>query len=707
MVACVFLLKVIKKSVILFFDLIILFESYLMSASSKIVHEKRFNFLPFDFNKHKFTLPYGIPQDVWLNQIQNMAKKQCLNENWPQIERINAWMITAETATFMKWGGLGMVASELPENFNEVFKSGGHQVSIVCPMYVGDTGKKSATLSEGIYTGAEGKSVPVQKIKTFQVNFLKGKDKLHPFKVDVYCGELAGVTYYFMHNDYFFSINPSPKNPSGQGGCYVLNENGIDEVERFAFFSKCVYTLLECITVLPDKSVSTPNILIANDWHSGALSGLTKYFTLAKVYAGRLNAEIAEKIKSIPVVHIVHHMGYQGWDYQNTSRILNSLYEDLATIVFKHAKAVKNSNPRTGHTLIVADTYNQASSNIHLADRVITVSKNYMEEVSKEKSFGFDFRDVLKIRKNYRNFFGIVNGYEKKLISPNAKKIAEINNYFKDTNFKVYDGSNLNIKLQNKQECIRLLSRLAKDEAYKEQVVPLIDLYKFDDISALASEAEKIPFLCMTSRMVEQKGYDVAINAILKISYKYQNSPENFPIFVLGGAGNKDLYSDLMTLKDNAKQICRDFAKRIFVFHGYKDEFAYAVQLAADFYMMPSYFEPCGLTQMEAMAKGSLPIATSTGGLVDTIANHVDGFRTEAFFAGGERVYGTNLMAQHLKNNLNAYEDAVERALRCFYAAPKELRDMQRQAMADDFSWSNPTSGSVYKYFKLFMTGAL
>ena len=678
-----------------------------MSANMVSPREKRFNFLPFDFNKHKFTLPYGIPQNIWLNQIQNMAKRQCLNESWPQLECVNAWMITAETATFMKWGGLGMVASELPENFNTVFGGRGHNISIVCPMYVGDTGKKSATLENNVYTGAEGKSVDVHKIKSFQVPFLKGKDKLHSFNVDVYCGELNGVTYYFMHNEYFFSINPSPKNPSGQGGCYVLNENGIDEVERFAFFSKCVYTLLEAITILPDKKIALPNILIANDWHSGALSGLTKYLTLAKVYAGRLNADIAEKIKNIPVVYIVHHMGYQGWDYQNTSRILNSLYEDLATVVFKHAKAVKNSNPRTGHTLIVSDTYNQASSNIHLADRVITVSKNYMEEVSKEKSFGFDFRDVLKIRKNYRNFYGIVNGYEKRLISPNAKKIAEINAYFKDTNFRVYDDSQINIKLQNKQECIRLLSRLAKDEAYKEQVVPLIDLYKFDDISSLVTEAERIPFICMTSRMVEQKGYDVAINAILKISYKYQNSPENFPIFVLGGAGNKDLYSDLMTLKDNAKQICRDFAKRIFVFHGYKDEFAYAVQLAADFYMMPSYFEPCGLTQMEAMAKGSLPIATSTGGLVDTIADNVDGFRTEAFFAGGERVYGTNLMAQHLKNNLNAYEDALERALRCFYAAPKNLREMQRHAMEDDFSWSEPTKGSVYKYFKLFMTGAL
>jgi glycogen synthase len=378
----------------------------------------------------------------------------------------------------------------------------------------------------------------------------------------------------------------------------------------------------------------------------------------------------------------------------------------LATLVFKNAKAVKNSNPRTQNTLIVSDTYNQAASNMHLADRIITVSKNYMEEVSSDKSFGFDFRDILKIRKNYRNFFGIVNGYEKRLISPNAKKIKEINEYFKVTDFKFYDENSLNIKLHNKRECLKLLSRLATDEKYKEQMIPLIDLYKFDDIASLATEIDKIPVICMTSRMVEQKGYDMAIHAILHIIDRYKNAPDNFPIFILGGAGNKDLYSDLMMLKDNAKQMFRDFAKRIFVFRGYKDEFAYSVQLAADFYMMPSYFEPCGLTQMEAMAKGALPIATSTGGLVDTIEDGVDGFRTEAFFAGGERIYGSNAMAQKLQNNLNAYEAALEKAIRCFYVAPDIMHKMQQKAMQDDFSWSS-ADGSVYKYFKLFKTGLI
>ncbi len=81
---------------------------------------------------------------------------------------------------------------------------------------------------------------------------------------------------------------------------------------------------------------------------------------------------------------------------------------------------------------------------------MVTVSKNYMEEVSKELGFGFDFRDILKIRKDHRNFFGIVNGYEKKQISPNQEKIAGVNDYFREFEFKVFDEHSLDAKIITK-----------------------------------------------------------------------------------------------------------------------------------------------------------------------------------------------------------------------------------------------------------------
>lgn len=615
-------------------------------------------------------------------------------------------MISAETATFMKWGGLGMIASELPEVFNHVFGKNGEQLSVVTPMYLGDTKKKKAAFEGDVYTGTENKKIQLKKIRVITVPFAADRPALHKFKVTVYTGVFNNTNYIFLANDRFFSINPHPDNPSAQDGCYVMNEFGINEVERFAFFSKAVYELLKEIFEGKIKDISRPNVLIANDWHSGALSGLTKYFTKAQIEAQRMSPELAEKMKSLPIVHVAHHLGYQGWDYDNTSRILNSLYENTATLVFKNAKAIKNSNPRATNTLIVSDCYNQASCNFHLADRVVTVSKNYMEEVSKELGFGFDFRDILKIRKDHRNFFGIVNGYEKKLISPNKEKIEGLNTYFQGFDFRVFDENSLEAKNHNKAEFIKLISKIAAYPDYKKSVIPLIDIYKFEDISQSVKNPAETPIFCATSRLVEQKGYDIAAQAILKLIHEFDDFKKELPIFVMGGAGDDTNFAILTHLKDKISQINPKAGERIFVFRGYRDQFAYAVQLASDFYLMPCRFEPCGLTQMEAMAKGALPVAMSTGGLVDTVDDGVNGFRTEVFFTEGRRVYGNNLTAKRLKNNVNAYAETLQKVLDTFYNNPQTITEMKKNAMIKNFGW-DVEDGSLYKYYNLLRFGHL
>lgn len=671
--------------------------------------QNNFKMLPKYFNKKKFNVSYNVVNNKNLAEIQNYSKKQCLGkEPWQEISQVRGWMISAETATFMKWGGLGMIASELPEAFNNTFGGKGESLTVVTPMYLGDTHKKKAYLDGDVYFGSERRSVDVKKIKDIVVPFV-GEKQLAKYKVGVYTGRFGNTDYIFLRNERFFSINLSPENPSAQDGCYVLNEFGINEVERFAFFSKAVYILVRDICRLQVKNIAEPNILVANDWHSGALSGLMKYFTIAQQEAGIMSSVLAERLKHIPIVHIAHHLGYQGWDYENTSKILNSLYENMATIVFKNAKAIKNSNPRATNTLIVHDCYNQASSNFHLADRVVTVSKNYMEEVSKELGFGLDFRDILKMRKDHRNFFGIVNGYDKKLISPNAEKISAVNRYFEGFEFSCFDENHPEGKLKNKKEFIRLLSKIAKDVDYKQKVIPLVDIYKFQDIEKSVKNIERVPVFCATSRMVEQKGYDIAAQAMIKLCKdikKEDYADVELPIFILGGAGDIGYFKILTDLKDKIAEINPKAAERIFVFRGYRDEFAYAIQLAADFYMMPCRFEPCGLTQMEAMAKGTLPVAMSTGGLVDTIDDGIDGFRTEVFFTEKRRVYGSNLTAQRLKNNVNAYAETLDKALRAFYQQPDLIKKMQANAMRKDFSW-DVQNGSVYKYYNLFHLGHL
>lgn len=662
-------------------------------------------FLPSTFNKKKFSLTFSVPSTPHTLELQNCGRNQVFGKNpWPQISSINGWMLSAETATFMKAGGLGMIASELPDIFNLKFGDKKENIKVVTPMYLGDTGKKKAELIDDVYHGAEHCEVKVKKIEDIIVPFITNPDgeTFTDYKVTIYSGHFENTDYLFLACDHFFNIDPSKKNPPAQDGCYILNKNNVNEVERFAFFSKTVYTMISTWLGTP----KCPNVIIANDWHSGAISGLTKYLPLALAEKELIDEATCDKLRSIPIVHIAHHLGYQGWDYENTARILNSLYGENTAYVFKNAKAIKNSNHRTTNTLIVHDCYNQASCNFHLADRVITVSKNYMEEVSKELGFGYDFRDILKIRKDHRTFFGIVNGYNKNLISPNADKIKCINEYFGDTDFKTYSDKSLDNKLNNKREFIKLLSRIAQDKSYKEKIIPLINAYKFKDIMSSISNIAKVPVVCATSRLVEQKGYDVAAAAISRWIQKYSEDEFEMPIFILGGAGNIELFEDLQKLKDNITKINPIAGARIFVFHGYKDQFAYAAQLASDFYLMPCRFEPCGLTQMEAMAKGALPIAMSTGGLVDTIDDHVDGFRTEVFFSEGRHVYGPNISARRLKNNTNAYTETLENALLTFYEMPNLVAEMQRNAMRKDFSW-DVEGGSLEKYHTLLTTGSI
>ena len=223
-------------------------------------------------------------------------------------------MISAETATFMKWGGLGMVASELAESFNACFGENGHFCTVVTPLYLGNTGKKKASLENGVYCGAENNCVKIELLGKIPVKFMNEREKMVKNQVEIFSGEFNGVRYIFLACNRYFSINPHKDNPPAQDGCYILNEFHIDEVERFAFFSKAVFCLLENICKKKIKSISLPNSLIANDWHSGAIAGLTRYFTSAQQLCGNIDDKTAETLKNIPIIHIAHHLGYQGWD---------------------------------------------------------------------------------------------------------------------------------------------------------------------------------------------------------------------------------------------------------------------------------------------------------------------------------------------------------------------------------------------------------
>jgi starch synthase len=111
---------------------------------------------------------------------------------------------------------------------------------------------------------------------------------------------------------------------------------------------------------------------------------------------------------------------------------------------------------------------------------------------------------------------------------------------------------------------------------------------------------------------------------------------------------------------------------------GFNEDLAHAIEAGADVFLMPSRFEPCGLNQMYSQRYGTLPVARATGGLVDTIADGETGF-----------------LFKHAESA--ALLAAVRRALEA-YALPSRWRELQRAAMARDFSWA----GAARQYAALY-----
>lgn len=166
------------------------------------------------------------------------------------------------------------------------------------------------------------------------------------------------------------------------------------------------------------------------------------------------------------------------------------------------------------------------------------------------------------------------------------------------------------------------------------------------------------PLFAIISRLVHQKGVDLAIEAAETIV-------ANGGQLVVTGQGDP-------RLEDGMRDLAQRHRGNVGVRIGFDRSEARAMFAGSDFLLMPSRFEPCGLSQMYAQKFGSLPIAHRTGGLADTISDGQTGFLFGAPTAGG----------------LNM---AVKRAFEAFVSASRfEL--MRRAAMAMKFGWDHSAS---------------
>lgn len=182
-------------------------------------------------------------------------------------------------------------------------------------------------------------------------------------------------------------------------------------------------------------------------------------------------------------------------------------------------------------------------------------------------------------------------------------------------------------------------------------------------------EATTDPLIVMVTRLVEQKGVDLAFEAARFLDGMRAR------MIVLGSGERR--------LADWGRWLQGEKPDRFWFHDGYDRALSHLLFAGGDLLLMPSRFEPCGLAQMQAMAYGTLPIVTGVGGLADTV-------RDVDLVSDGNGFVATSL-------DESGVVDAIHRALRSHRQAARR-KAIRRRGMNTDWSWSAPAQ----KYLDLY-----
>ncbi len=260
---------------------------------------------------------------------------------------------------------------------------------------------------------------------------------------------------------------------------------------------------------------------------------------------------------------------------------------------------------------------------LKFADRVTTVSPNYAREIATPE-FGNGLDGVIRARG--AQVSGILNGVDPLVWT--ARVDPEI-----DAGYDAED-------LSGKQQCKAALQQALGLE-------PLADA----------------PLLGVVSRLTSQKGLDLVLEAL--------------PELLAAGAQLAVLGSGEADLEQAFRRAVAQHAGRVAVRLGYDEGFAHRMIAGSDMILVPSRFEPCGLTQLYGLRYGTVPVVRRVGGLADTVADASDGAlrRDEA----------TGFLFDHASPE--ALGRTVLRAIHA-YRQPALWRQIMRRGMAQDFSWA-------------------
>ena len=316
-------------------------------------------------------------------------------------------------------------------------------------------------------------------------------------------------------------------------------------------------------------------------------------------------------------------------------------YRDISTVVTIHnlntqpigkllaAKkmGLKRQDFQRVNKILRKKEINLTAEAIDNADMINTVSPTYAKEVMTKK-YGAGLHKLLQANKS--KFTDIINGIDYSNFDPRTNP---------DTPVKYWIDS-LDKKVENK----------------------LFLQKKFG-----LTQSADLPLICAVTRLTSQKGLDL-IEDVLK------ELVDMGAQFIILGSGQEKI--EKVFVKAEKK-----YPKAVEAIMRFDANFAQTIYAGSDMLLMPSRFEPCGLSQIIAMRFGTIPIVRKTGGLADTVHDGYTGF----------------IFCHYDKN---AFLWALRRAIDIYYSQEEQWRKMQIGAMKKDFSWKASAKKYIWLYKK-------
>ncbi|CAI5960805.1 unnamed protein product [Closterium sp. NIES-65] len=423
-----------------------------------------------------------------------------------------------------------------------------------------------------------------------------------------------------------------PENHFFRGG--RIYGGSYNELEAYLFFSRASLEFLQVTGAQPD-------ILHVHEWHTAAV---------ALLYWDMYHQLNLQKPRLILTIHNMEHHGECRWEQLDMCGLDGQSYLDTE----------KAMDDRTvGHN---PERLSMLKGGIVYSNIVTTVSPTYASETLCN---GWLSNTLLKYRTKY---FGVLNGIDTEMWDPQTD--PHLPAHFSPTSLagkmlcKHYVQRGLGLTPEITPEAAE---KLAADAS----AGPVAD-------SALTQlvTGERSPLVVCVTRLVAQKGIHLIRHAI------YQTHKYGGQFILLGSSPDGRVQGDFVKI---AEEFQDGGSVRLVL--TYSESLAHQLFAAADMVLVPSMFEPCGLTQMIGMRYGTVPVVRRTGGLADTVFDVDD---------GGNKEKANGFVFDGIGED--ALDSALSRAVKYYKDRPEWWQQLTSTVMSIDNSWNKAAKEYISLY---------